>query len=356
MLLSVIHLLFIVVLIPSYAWAEKACNLVFIDSALQRDYLIHYEEWNYQQNPLTVGVEVEALIPYRLWMHGAVEVILQQVQQKYREDVTQPGPHEIHYNKNNNEYVFSVGADVSINSRKDKFGIEIRSPTMRDNEDEEFFLSSLERLVEKVELEAEPETAGVHVHVGIKNPRFHEVALLIKIIAEIETQLYDLFAVTKYRREAFVAPVRGLFKNNVEKELRAMNSLAELLDKYVTDARTLNLLALNKYSTAEVKLFNSTVDKNLIREMMDLSKKLVVAVRTKDPRLVDFLEKYSGQNKLPLFELVDVLGVDLKHHKKLRRSERMLAWKQKYVNPTIYVPVVTAVGLAILGRLLYITL
>ena len=81
----------------------------------------------------------------------------------------------------------------------------------------------------------------------------------------------------------------------------------------------LNLQSLLTHGTVEFRLFNSTVNTEALRLMVELSSRLVRAVRTKDPALLEYMRgKTDAQVRLDGMD--KALGVDLGRHASTRRN------------------------------------
>ena len=82
--------------------------------------------------------------------------------------------------------------------------------------------------------------------------------------------------------------------------------------------RGLNLAALKKHGTLEFRLFNGTMDTKEIKKAISFVHALVVAVKTKDEKLIKLLEKVERKEKVSFDDFLNVLGIDVGPRSRLK--------------------------------------
>lgn len=308
-----------------------------------------YKPFDFSENPMTVGIEVEFIAsmegrknidlqeelidPTKKWKRereergrireGFAKVIQRRVQkefphikahikmlEEYRK-VHRGYEYEylIHYELNGQKYEYAVMGDSTIQFPPRHMGVELKSPKFYTQQDINLFYDILRLL--KVEREIKTtQTAGVHVHIGFPEARPQEVAMAISLFSAFEKQIYSAFSVLPERRQEY-AQFTG---DKVLSFLQQTDSDAltiENIDKNV-DHRNhgLNIAPLRWRDTVEFRLFNSSVHPERIHFMVAFAQSFIRSVREKNPQLLKWLSENGNLESLSFEQFIEAIGLE----------------------------------------------
>ncbi|MEY4615271.1 MAG: hypothetical protein RJB66_231 [Pseudomonadota bacterium] len=279
----------------------------------------------------TIGIEVEAIFPSSLRRSDLAEAALKFLSQnsEYKNlrlsqtELLADSSVFVSYEYLQHEYIYEFTVDASIRSPMGYEGIEIVSPILRNRQDFQTFQELIEKLKTSTGLKAEPSSAGVHIHVGFPKAKAHELASLMQLFSSIDYQVNDHFQKTRYR-EQWSEPTDIAMVDYLESVTNKALQASHLLENQLSRYRGLNLKSLKSLGTVEFRLFNSTVDGAQIESYLNFSRGLVEAIRSRDPRLIDFLQEQQEAEHLDFKALAKVLQLNIGNQMDFKVSEEAL--------------------------------
>ena len=287
------------------------------------EFLKHFKAWDFKKAPLTLGIEVEAVVPNTVSDPDVLHIIMNQIHAQHPKAVIkQINASSLEYQSSRTSptYIYKTDRDKSINPPAGFRGIELISPILRTQHDVEVFYKILEQLHQQLRLTAAPMSAGVHVHIGFPKAQSEELSLLGWLFDSIEAQVHDKFKTILPRLKwanYTDAKVKELYKNK-DKQLRQqpkpLDHKAEPHDNEFfkptwSKHYGLNFTSLPKLGTVEFRFANSSTNVAKVRGFVNFTSTLVKAVRSHDPRLIKFLEQHRNRRALPLEKLVQALDI-----------------------------------------------
>ncbi len=221
--------------------------------------------------------------------------------------------------------------DGSIRPPLDFYGVELVTPILRKQSDVEKF-RRLVAFLSAQGLRAQPDSAALQAHVGFTEngpidkqsitpaSKVAEALVMILTFSKIEKELMRLFAVNPARQKFTMPTPEPLVQAILNGEISTADTkLFDVVEKYYEYRYwALNVHSLFQFGTVEVRFANSTVDPSTTDAFLDLSYKIVRAVRSKDPRLLALLNQHIDE-EIPLIELARAL--DLKIIKSIYERE-----------------------------------
>lgn len=268
--------------------------------------------------PLKVGLELEGSVPIQVGRSGVAHQILHVLEERYPNAgvvyYSNSDEYAVTYRKKNKEYrEWIVKNETTIDTNR--VPLEVNSSVLNDLEDLEDFKKVI-REIRKLGVSAEPQSGGVHVHVDFGQSSVGEMATLMAVFSDIEEQLKRAFG-SKNTRSPFVQPTSQEVMNYLkDAEIPTFeNDFSRIFEFVIKQSRNhgLNMHSIFKFDTVEFRVFNSTFDLSVLSLMADFSMKLVKAVRTKDPALLDYFTK--SQEPIQLDRLASILGMKLSQTK-----------------------------------------
>ncbi len=234
-----------------------------------------------------------------------------------------PDTFQISYkNEDGREQIITVKGDNSLPHLTNSVDIEVTSPIMLNHRDVEVYDLVLAELA-KVGFFTDPNVAGLHFHFGIKNFRSTEIAVLMLIFDMIHPELENILNVGLERRQ-FNRPLT----REMHKYLRAVSQiyaageseragwiLAMARDGRISEHRNhgLNILNLGseKIGTVEFRIANSTLKQKSRDALREFFKRFVMAVRSKNAKLIEEATHAELSGKLLKIETVfNILALD----------------------------------------------
>lgn len=266
----------------------------------------------------TIGIELEGSFSEKFRRYDLAQAAARVLSNKrgYRNIQVNKPDHlldsriTVSYEDQGQVYEYEFTHDISISPIKNHRGIEIKSPILRKGEDFETYVEVIEALKERFQLTAEPYSAGVHIHVGFPKARAQEIAALVQLFSSIEYEANDYFQKTR-EREDYTGPTEMAMIDFLETAVVRKIQLPDLMDAQTSRHRGLNIHALDAHGTVEFRLFNSTVNLKQIEFYRNFARGLVEAVRSRDPRLMSFLESQQNAENLDFARLAQALELNI---------------------------------------------
>lgn len=259
---------------------------------------------SYTQRPLNslqlkVGIEIEGSLPKDINYSRAASIIKRILKKNYSNVTTlyydRTQQYQIYYKSPSNEIQsYKISRDPSIITDRTPF--EISSAILKSDDDFKVFREIIEEIKNNGG-KSEIASAGTHIHVNFENARTVEMANLAAIFSEIEKDLKKRFSVSPFRGRHIKNTSKDLLKLLNDETVQEDDSIRKLL-KVQERNHALNLRSYSHFDTVEFRLFNSTLDLDAIELMVDFSTQLVKAIRTQNPKLVNYLTKNNDPIKL----------------------------------------------------------
>lgn len=268
---------------------------------------------------IPTGIEIEGSVPREVGLNGLAQAIKKTLRTNYNQPkirhLSGINHYIISYRKYRNHHpdlmTFRIDSDHSIKTSQIPF--EIASPILRDEDDLNNF-KNVVTTVRKLGAKSETQSAGIHVHVDFEDASAGELASLAAIFSEIEKDLIKRFSTSKPRKKYTLLTSKEL--------IRSLNTV--LFDRYFnhddfiqkllssqTRYHALNLRSYDQIGTVEFRLFNSTLDLEVLDLMRDFSLKLVKGIRTQNPDLVNYL--IESKEPIQLDRVAKILEMKLAH-------------------------------------------
>lgn len=324
--LSLLLISLVFLLSSSLSWAGSYCGQFLEKEVWGGNLLSQYQPFSFADHPITIGIEVEGTVPRKVTTEQVIRIVRSAIkkfdpsivvsERIIADNVIVDPPinlDELKFTlkKGDREMTLALVDDFSIKETDTRVPLEINSPIIEGPEDLELFFTILKALSGRAGVQAEPGTAGVHVHVGFPEATEAELLFLANLFAALEDDLYDFFSVMPSRSN-YAAKVGPLYAEALDLSQDPRELFIRRTFDKSTRKRGFNLLSIKRHGTVEFRLFNSTTSPFLIKAMVDFAQKLGTAVREQDPRLVNFLEQHAHECKLPLTDLAKAL--DMKIH------------------------------------------
>ncbi len=268
--------------------------------------------FDFSSEPLTTGIEIEGVVPKYLGRKGVANELKRFLEQSFGEVtmVKQYG-YKLSYIHEGRAYHFEVKNDPTIKNKEGEKAVEITSPILHSKEDVQFFIKAMEHLKD-IGFKAEPKSAGVHIHLGFDSPYAAELLLLSSIFSLIDPAMKKEFGVTPERLfRGFIEPLNeGKITQAFEhvSEILALKDIIEI-QKWLPNRNDRAVHLLTKHGTLEIRIFNSTLESSQLLKMVEFSQKLMVALRTQNKELINYLVETSSQ-KVEFRELARILKVE----------------------------------------------
>lgn len=309
-----ILLTFIVVAPFDYTYGALSCAALLLPQKLAPIHLKllnsveAYDSFDFETDPITIGLEIEGFTENSHSHESMIAQSARHIKQVIPGTMLDVSEDAINYSQNGHSYTFQI-VDEDLEGLGAQFSpAEVVSPILRTPDDLELFYSILSMLRTNMNFSEFPDSGGVHVHVGFPNPQIGEVALLTYIMSLIEDELYSLLKVSD-EREFWALKIST--EPGYLETILAANSVAQLLDERKLESLGLNLFAIDEHGTIEFKMFNSSVDPNQINLNIDFVKKLVIAVRSKNPKLLDLVIESMQTGEMSVASLTALLEVQI---------------------------------------------
>ena len=286
--------------------------------------MAHYKPWNTKKHPITVGVEIEAIVPKKITNPKWLALIAQKLKRAYpRLEVVRTSSNTLQYKTSPRSPVheYQTKEDVSIHYPEGYRGVELVSPVLSKPRDLQSFYQIIKSLATDGGGVPAPLSAGVHVHIGFRKASDEELSFLTWLLASVEKQVYSKFQVF-HTRKKYANPTSAHVKDAYKEKIKTYKSqdplcpTDELLKKTVPISsvdlqrcRGLNLQAFDRQQTVEFRYFNSTLNVAKIEGFIRFAKGVSTAVRTQDPRLIQFLKQHPQH--IDLEALLQALGIDI---------------------------------------------
>ena len=305
-------ILLLILSFTSVGSAQNQCEFLFQEKLWGQKF---YHAYKPSKEPITVGIEVEAMVPVKIGLSGIVNILMSEVKQRYGEVYLQHRPggsidYTLNYFKNGIKYTFQV--HHGLYAAKEHFiDAEISSPIIRDKEDLDFFLNIVYLLKKKAKFKPQPSQAGIHVHYGFTKTSPAELGFLMTLFSSLEKQIIQSFSTTPNRRDVYVNSTSDSLLYYLDKTPVSQMSVNGLQSVVSEKSYALNILSLQKYQTVEMRLFNSSVNPTHIRQMVNFTVEFMNAVRRKDSRLTDYLVRNRNSEQLDLIELAQALNLPI---------------------------------------------
>lgn len=233
---------------------------------------------------------------------------------------------KIIFKKRNKIVVWTIKEDGSIKPDVGYYGVELVSPIMKTPHDIAKYFGIVE-FIKEAGFKAEPNSAAFQVHVGFTNNGLvdknkpiarataAETFLLTWVFSKIEVELMRVFDVNPNRQKfALPTPEKTVDSLASGEALIEIDNLYQFIENnYFYRYWALNLRALFQFGTVEIRFANSTTDIEKMNVLIDFSRKLVTAVRTKDENLLSLLQKHLNDD-IPLIDLARALNMKLAKH------------------------------------------
>lgn len=305
---KILSILFAIATLPhlnTFIYASEICTERYAEL------MKSYTRLNPETLKLKAGIEIEGLISKKIGFQGVAKAIHSELlhddpSAEFRK--ISKNHYEIHWKSPNEvKKIWTVILEKSI--RTYETPLEITSPILENRADFRRF-TDIVQLVQSIGAKSEPKGGGVHIHVDFNQARPGEMALLAGVFSEIETELKTLFSMSKSRSP--FAENTDLFLNFLiqksplnDAPLQRLTHLLIVQDRH----HALNLQSYSKYQTVEFRLFNSTFDIEALQLMLDFSIKLVHAIRTQDPGLMEYL--LTEHQKIDLQDVAKILNMKI---------------------------------------------
>ena len=317
-------------------------------------FLDGYSPFDFSENPITVGIEVEFTVPKEIGRIGLAKIVQNRIKEELPGTEVLRDKNDVYYLRNGEYYQYDLAWDRSIKVPHGHMAAELKSPILRNRADINLFYKILEELRTQAHIRTSPKTEGVHVHVGAPEIRNSELAMIVSFFAAIEKQVYETFS-TSYQRQQEHAQWTSTALLEFLNTFEVSNIKYEHMVEFVAiKTYGLNILppfeaqkALNKQhppasesqetldeqdppanalqETLEFRLLNGTVDYREIQLMVNFATEFIRTVRAKDPRLIAFLSRHQDKSELPFEELMEVLDLDL-----LKRPEILRNMQERF--------------------------
>ncbi len=273
----------------------------------QIDKILAYRPRNLHRHPLTVGVEVEGVIPSSTSYDQLAQMIIAHVRSRFPEQRVRMDDEANEFSQFGNVYLewgprgqgqqLAIKMDGSLPGDGVINGVEITSPILRTPRDFQIFSSIMEHLIESGIYKAHPK-AGVHVHIGMPGAQAREVALLVRAFTAVQDPAYEHFQVLR-SRERFAERLSPRYLRLLTRVSQVTRKMNELYSRFHHKFTGLNLIHLgnDRMRTVEFRLFNSTEDIGEMQRAIAFSASLVEQVRTRGPFIQSLLRETPSDSE-----------------------------------------------------------
>lgn len=219
-------------------------------------------------------------------------------------------------------HIVQVKNDQSIAGKTNYLDVEVTSPIMYDQGDYDLYDDILTEL-QRHSFQADSVAGGLHYHIGFDNYESAEVAVLILVYDLIHEELFKIIDVSPERatyakrfNPALIEQIQAVansFTRGERQHARWIIGLAT--DSNISEGRNHGLnvtnLGENKLKTVEFRIANSTLNRKIRHSLRDFFKKLVLAVRNKDSKVLNLaIEAQKSKTKLPLEAIFQALNLN----------------------------------------------
>lgn len=256
----------------------------------------------------TVGVEIEGVMP----TPNGKNAVLSKVVRSFIVNWLGAQPHvtlvkeehkanfvEAFYKKSKMKFDFT--GDKTIKPPEGFQGVEFKSPIMRTQEDFALFAGLIEALHQKLGFVVEPNSTGLHVHHGFELSSNQERMILLLVMEELEDELLYFFK-PKAGRMNYIESI----KDQVKHWLAHPEGFEHFLDKVHGNypiMRLKHLRGVANFGTAELRIFNSTVDPETIFKDIYFMKNLITMIKTRNPVLLKLIRgRLTEAQKMKLIQ------------------------------------------------------
>lgn len=281
-----------------------------------------------QKFPLQIGVEIEGSVPRHIGLEGIAKELHKVLLLKYHKAKLEHIPALEEYlvsyrNHIGEEKTYRINIDYSVVTSRAPF--EIASPILKEPEDFETF-RKLVLILNKIGGKSEPASAGIHIHVDFSNAHLGEITSLAALFSEVEEDLMRQFSTLESRKK-YTLPTAEMIRHfllhaQLTSPLDQSKTLFWTIVSRQSRYHALNLRSYLQYDTVEFRLFNSTLNIKAIELMQDFAMKLVSAIRSKNPALVEYLVQNKGP--IQLEELSKILDMKISEPKAKEVLNRIL--------------------------------
>ncbi len=258
-----------------------------------------------------IGVEVEALAPYEeapekvsYYLYAVIKRPSSCSDMDYQKQDTRcvlpqirGKKYYIMPNPRAFDQIWESKIDTSIEPYSEgQSGVEIASPILKDDSEIANFRDVIPELTARAGLFAAPLTAGIHVHVNAGNNGEVDGILINLILAIVEDELRFVFRPSLQRMNE--APSRYIdrvfhWHQSITGQISTTESDGNLLFQSPDKLVWVNLLCT--HGTIEFRLFNSSLDPQMLGWIIRFVKGLTQLVQTRDPDFFEKLNARSGQ-------------------------------------------------------------
>lgn len=215
------------------------------------------------------------------------------------------------------EYIYQVKEDASVEVEFNRRSLEFVSPILRKKSDVTTYFKILEGLNKEFDFKEE-ESAGIHFHYGFEKPQIAELFVLSKLFELVQDDLFYVFNVHSIRKGRHTKKIDIDFPILASdwNKFKKINNVFELLNKKdVPIGRNkrdylINFMALLDHGTIEIRLLNSSMNRDEILSAMLLFSKIIYAVREKNPQLYELIEKGEAEGNINLVDLKKILNMN----------------------------------------------
>lgn len=195
---------------------------------------------------------------------------------------------------------------------QDFIPIELNSPVIKNEEDANNLLFVTQELKNHFGLKIDTSNSGIHVRIDFQNATDSEIGELLLSYSLIEETLIKTFSTHPHRRESYTKALPNEYINEVIKSLNKnipLESIERLRHWLTFKHHSLNLTDLflrfsSRPKTAEFRLFNATLDTDILSVIIKTPQRLVTKIRSRDPKFYRWL---NSRNFTPesLLEILD---------------------------------------------------
>lgn len=265
------------------------------------------------------GVEIEAFLPKNFSREDVANKLAEILKSRTKD------PSSVIISQNRDP-TFGIIYEVSIDGNhwliksepsikgvhKDFIPIELNSPVIKNEEDTNNLLFVTQELKNHFGLKIDHSNSGIHVRVDFQNATDSEIGELILSYSLIEETLVKTFSTHPQRRESYTKALPDEYINDVIKSLNKnipFESVERLRHWLTFKHHSLNLTDLflrfsSRPKTAEFRLFNSTLDTEVLKIMIQAPQRLILKIRNRDPKFYKWL---NSRNFTPesLLQILD---------------------------------------------------
>lgn len=314
-LLRVLILILFQFSISSYSRINQSCDQSLL--ALKRIHATNPLHKNLETN--NAGVEIEAFLPESFTREDVAkklsQILIRQAKDKENVSLSQSWDPTLGtiYDVSLDGNHWFIKTEPSIKGDHTNFiPLELNTPVIKSEEDLNNILDIVQELRNHFGLKIDPSDSGIHVRIDFNNASDSEIGELILSYSVLEETLIKAFSTHPKRRATYTKALPNEYVSEVIKSLSKKIPFTEVerLRQWLTfKHHSLNLTDLflqfsSRPKTAEFRLFNATLDTELLNIMIKAPQRLITKIRSRDPKFYKWL--HSG-NYTPesLLEILD---------------------------------------------------